>query len=387
MSKLPDFVIKAASSLQAIKSYRYFDYFLVSGRYFDASLLFRGFSLLYPKRDLSVEVSTSKKSEELHLQTGELLIVPKSYELNFCMKGADYLKISVSGHFLSFKNVSDAQEEVFRCECHPISDNKQSLLNLFTEFQESCKKESVISKFRSEALLKLLIADILDMADGHRMANYEKGKRRESYNKLSMYLRENALFVQDSKQISEILGYTVQYLNSLTHEFRKMSLKETVNFYRLEISRESLLNTDTNIADIAADCGFKSSAYFIKVFRQVYGITPLQCRKKLRQKENKSLKALHRVLSFELIKPSKKVPEIIYDSEHHVTISVVNTTESEIILSWLDQENHEIEMHRINAAHRIHLGTCFKECWSVRDKQGNLIAYYSVPETNCQIIV
>lgn len=44
--------------------------------------------------------------------------------------------------------------------------------------------------------------------------------------------------------------------------------------YRLNQSKKLLLETDMTITDICQQCGFSDSAYFGKVFRRSFGITP-----------------------------------------------------------------------------------------------------------------
>ena len=149
MSKLPAFINEAALILQSLKSYQYFDFFLVSGRYFDSALLYKGFSLFYPQSTTNVQISTQEKSDDIKLRKGELLIASNAYEHKVNDKKASFIKISVAGYFLVFTKGHEGKEEVYRCECHPISENKQHLLSLFTEFQQSCKKEGTISKFRT----------------------------------------------------------------------------------------------------------------------------------------------------------------------------------------------------------------------------------------------
>ena len=387
MSKLPNFVNEATLSLQKLKEFKYFDFFLISGRYFDSGLLLKGFSLIYAYNKMTVEISTSSKSDKASLAKGEMLIIPDAYKVQMEEDNISFLKITVSGYFLVFTKREAGKEDVYRCECHPISGNKQHLLDLFSEFQKSYKKEGMISKFRTSSLLNLMIADTLDLADGHRQDYFEKGKSRESYNKMAVYLRENVHLPFDSNHVSENLGFSVQYLNSLAHEFRNMSLKELVNFYRLEMSREILLEVDSPVAELASSCGFKSSAYFIKLFKQIYSITPLQLKKKLLHRDFKKLKEFHRVSSFQEISPVQEIPEIEMDISQSVTISIVNSSDRPVVILWFNPEEPEVEIYRLNPEQRIHLGTGYKECWIAREESGALIAYYSVPNTNCQIII
>ena len=48
--------------------------------------------------------------------------------------------------------------------------------------------------------------------------------------------------------------------------------------YRLNTAKQLLDDTKMSITDISYHCGFSSNAYFGKIFREKYGMTPLQYR-------------------------------------------------------------------------------------------------------------
>lgn len=50
--------------------------------------------------------------------------------------------------------------------------------------------------------------------------------------------------------------------------------------YRLRISAHMLKGTDSGVAKISSDCGFASQSYFAKLFKDMFGCTPLEYRKK-----------------------------------------------------------------------------------------------------------
>ena len=58
-----------------------------------------------------------------------------------------------------------------------------------------------------------------------------------------------------------------------------------VKSYRLKKAARLLTNTDEKIIDIGIRCGFQDMSYFSKVFRETYGATPLDYRKKESQKK------------------------------------------------------------------------------------------------------
>ena len=54
---------------------------------------------------------------------------------------------------------------------------------------------------------------------------------------------------------------------------------EYLNIYRLEMAARILTSTDRSVQDVANTCGIESSAYFIKMFRQRFHMTPKEYRK------------------------------------------------------------------------------------------------------------
>ncbi len=53
--------------------------------------------------------------------------------------------------------------------------------------------------------------------------------------------------------------------------------------YRLQCAAELLKNTDFPVAAVGGQCGFQEMSYFSRAFRQIYGCTPSQYRKKQMQ--------------------------------------------------------------------------------------------------------
>jgi len=54
---------------------------------------------------------------------------------------------------------------------------------------------------------------------------------------------------------------------------------EYLRYYRLEVSRSLLENSSTSVTDITGLCGFEQASYFIRLFKDKYGITPAAFRK------------------------------------------------------------------------------------------------------------
>ena len=74
---------------------------------------------------------------------------------------------------------------------------------------------------------------------------------------------------------------------TLTKHFKQefgMSIMEYVAKKRLLLSEKLLLETKLSVTDIADHCGFCNTEYFSRCFKQVYGISPVNYRKKMLRK-------------------------------------------------------------------------------------------------------
>ena len=59
-----------------------------------------------------------------------------------------------------------------------------------------------------------------------------------------------------------------------------------LNSFRLDMSTRLLTNSKASVQYISYSCGFDSSAYFIKLFKERYGITPIQYRKQMSERKS-----------------------------------------------------------------------------------------------------
>ncbi len=70
-------------------------------------------------------------------------------------------------------------------------------------------------------------------------------------------------------------AYFCRFFKKATH----MSFTEYLNDYRLRKAAEKLLLTSQSVTEISQSNGFENEAYFFRLFKRRFGITPLQYRK------------------------------------------------------------------------------------------------------------
>lgn len=82
--------------------------------------------------------------------------------------------------------------------------------------------------------------------------------------------------------LTEITGYSSGYLSRVFKSHTGISIHEYVTNARIALAQQLLSSTNLRVYEIAANCGFANSTYFIRVFKERMGMTPQE------YKQNKS---------------------------------------------------------------------------------------------------
>lgn len=82
------------------------------------------------------------------------------------------------------------------------------------------------------------------------------------------------------KRLADELGYSEFYVSRKFREISGMQFRDYLRYRRLAFALTDLRDTDRGILDIALDHGFSSHEAFTRAFREAYGITPSEYRKR-----------------------------------------------------------------------------------------------------------
>ncbi|MGN0326488.1 MAG: AraC family transcriptional regulator [Lachnospiraceae bacterium] len=88
----------------------------------------------------------------------------------------------------------------------------------------------------------------------------------------------------DVAVIADAVGYRTDYLSSLFKRSMGISIVRYTNQLRIKTAKTLLSNYDVSIREAAFSCGFSDEKYFMKVFKQLEGITPTQYKKSFGRK-------------------------------------------------------------------------------------------------------
>ena len=81
------------------------------------------------------------------------------------------------------------------------------------------------------------------------------------------------------KGVAEHVHLNSSYLSVLFKEQMKLTFSEYITRRRIQYAKELLISTNHPITDIAEECGYKTAKYFIKIFRELEGVTPSMYRR------------------------------------------------------------------------------------------------------------
>ncbi len=79
--------------------------------------------------------------------------------------------------------------------------------------------------------------------------------------------------------LAEQFGYNPTYLTSLLKKHTGKTVNQLLNYYRINAAKNRLCTESTpSIKRVALACGFQDEKYFMRVFRQLEGVTPAKYR-------------------------------------------------------------------------------------------------------------
>lgn len=77
-------------------------------------------------------------------------------------------------------------------------------------------------------------------------------------------------------ELAQAIGYSADYLSSLFKRCTGVSVIRYINRIRIKTAKTLLSNYGTTAKEAAFSCGFSDEKYFMRVFKELEGITPTQ---------------------------------------------------------------------------------------------------------------
>ena len=139
--------------------------------------------------------------------------------------------------------------------------------------------DAILTVVKSVVLAFELVAEkYIDKKLVDRLATEKRIRRGDIVGCAAEYIRRH---YAENLCVSEIAKACLCSPSALNHSFKATlgkGIPEYINHYRVTHALSLLSKTDDSIEAIAAECGFSSSGYFIRVFRHVTKATPKEYR-------------------------------------------------------------------------------------------------------------
>lgn len=183
-------------------------------------------------------------------------------------------------HFRSdcgFEPVSSANSSEYKYtyllpEASHLSNSNRTA-QLFHQLMDMSLEEQPYTQNMSDYAVSLLLMEI----------SQEYCSDRDNSNKLPAAVASAGEWIKnhyyqpfDIAELADAVGYRPDYLSSLFKRSTGISIVRYTNQLRIKTAKTLLSNYDITIKEAAFSCGFSDEKYFMKVFKQLEGITPSQ---------------------------------------------------------------------------------------------------------------
>lgn len=101
--------------------------------------------------------------------------------------------------------------------------------------------------------------------------------------KILNYIQKNYQYIT-LKDIAKDLHFHENYLSRMIKQKTQQNFRELLCQIRLKEAEKLLLNTDLTVTQIAVKIGYHKPNFFYKLFKEYYGITPMEFRTKLKNR-------------------------------------------------------------------------------------------------------
>ncbi len=168
---------------------------------------------------------------------------------------------------------------------HPAGEDAARLSALFQSLLVCYDRQ--ITQGGQEALLAGYTFEILFLlSDKERIGEQEEHAPRRM-EEIVRYIHENYASIRSIGQLADEFFISKYHLCHLFTKHLGLSIVSYINMIRVRAACRALDDGERNITALALSCGFNSSAYFCKVFKEQMRQTPLEYQKSRREREKR----------------------------------------------------------------------------------------------------
>jgi len=148
------------------------------------------------------------------------------------------------------------------------------LINIYKKHKLKYSNEILKS-----GLIQLLLSYIYEDSYQYLETNIRNTENTQAATFVVEYIHEHLKENITLSQLAKEANYSVSYICNAFKSVMNKTINNYIKEKRLDLAIQ-YLKTDMSIAEAAEQAGFNNYSYFYKVFRSVYGISPLEYRER-----------------------------------------------------------------------------------------------------------
>lgn len=198
---------------------------------------------------------------------------------------SDTLLLLVSYKFLK-RYIPDIDMLKISCNPSTMPNNPES----FHQIQQCLDRIAALLPLSSEDCLLEIYAQLFSMLfhlrhDFSTVLSPEdkksSGKYMQRLGQITAFVREHYAEEISLKRISDEVSLNPDYFTRFFKKYMGMTFLDYLNYVRLEHIYMDLFETDLSIKELLEIHGFTNYKLFMRLFKQKYGMTPNEARKKI----------------------------------------------------------------------------------------------------------
>lgn len=206
------------------------------------------------------------------------LLKPNLFHQSFRNHGCSRTCIYFTERFLQLYFTERAVNSLLDCFDRTVVSIDKEMFPRLKKLLLLLEKED-ISDSRNRIFIYL--AEILDLLN-HSKSPAKPVETQTSPNNIDLilaYINQNYDRIRKIEEISDQFFISKYYLCHIFKEATGLTLVHYINNIRIQHACSMLVNTSLSILEIGMACGFNSSMYFCKIFKQAVSVTPSEFRR------------------------------------------------------------------------------------------------------------
>jgi len=171
------------------------------------------------------------------------------------------------------KNIS-GQDSVLRIESDKLLEIYYHSIRSYLSLPEKPNEQLLLLKFEE------LLLSLFSNKKNEALADYFNSLCQSQQHQMSMVMEQNFGYNLSLENYAQLCHMSLSTFKKCFKQYYNSTPGVWLKNKKLALAVEHIVNSDLTIGQISFQCGFEDTSHFIRVFKEIYHLTPLQYRQK-----------------------------------------------------------------------------------------------------------